>query len=270
MKTSLQKILNAILIASIASLALLISSCATNKNQQMNAEKKPLPSNAKKVDNNDLFEDEQPIIIDPYEKFNRKMYAFNTALDKAIIRPIAIGYDFIMPDPLQKGVTNAFSNIGEVPNIANDVLQANPKWFLIDAWRLIINTTAGIAGLFDVASSMGLPKHKQTFGITLAKWGYKNSNFLMLPFFGPSTVRDAISFPVNYYTNVINYVEPRQDSYAITAWQLINTRSNLLLTDNIIKQAFDPYVFIRDAYLQNINYRIDPERTTYYHSYDFK
>lgn len=261
-------------------LGLCLCSCASNANKKPNISQKNNSqyqsqqidlNNSSSLNNNVLHNDgfddfhQSPIVVDKYEKFNRKIYAFNNAIDKTVLRPIAVGYDFIMPDPLQKGVTNAFSNLGEIPNIFNDVLQCEPKWLLVDSWRLIINTTVGVGGLFDIASKTGLPKHKQTFGLTLAKWGYKNSNFLMLPLLGPSTVRDALSFPVNYSTNVINYIEPKQTGYALTALQLINTRANLLIADNIMKQAFDPYIFVRDAYMQNINYRINPEHSNDFH-----
>lgn len=192
---------------------------------------------------------------DPFEGLNRKIYAFNHVVDRAFIRPVAKTYDFFMPDPAQKGVTHFFSNLGEVPNVANDVLQADIQWALVDTWRFILNSTIGVAGLFDMASIMGLPKHKQDFGITLMKWGYKNSAYIVLPILGPYTIRDTIGLPVNVVLSPIYYVHPLKYSIAIETLNLINIRANLLGTDRLVDEAFDPYIFVRDAYLQNRIYK---------------
>lgn len=192
---------------------------------------------------------------DPFEGFNRKVYAFNDVVDKAIIKPVAQGYNFILPNPVQKGIANFFSNIGEIPNIANDVMQGKVPWALTDTWRLIINTTAGIGGLFNVASKLGLPSHHQDFGLTLAYWGMKPMPFLMIPFLGPSTIRDTIGIPVNWALNpaifVFNsYIFDDYRGYIITAVDVISIRDSLLPTDKLREESFDPYVFVRDAYLQ--------------------
>lgn len=187
---------------------------------------------------------------DPLEGLNRKIYTFNCFVDKGVIRPIAKGYDFIMPNPAQKGVTNFFDNINEIPNVANDILQVRIAWALVDSWRFILNSTIGIAGLVDMASIMGLPKHKQDFGLTLARWGYKNSTYLMLPILGPSTVRDTLSIPANVILSPLYYLKPRRDAIALEVINVINTRANLLATDRLLDEVFDQYIFIRDAYLQ--------------------
>jgi len=192
---------------------------------------------------------------DPFENVNRKVYGFNRVVDKVIIRPIAKTYDVIMPSPAQKGVTHFFSNLGEIPNVANDVLQGSPQWALVDTWRFILNTTVGVAGVLDVATYMGLPKHSQDFGITLAKWGYKNSAYLVLPIIGPSTVRDTIGLPANYFLSVTTYVNPERDRNLLNGLNFINIRANLIGADKLVDQAFDPYVFIRDAYLQHRAYK---------------
>jgi len=187
---------------------------------------------------------------DPYEGTNRKIYAFNNALDKGIVRPIAKGYDFLIPHPLQKGFFNLFSNLGAIPSVANDLLQADIAWALADAWRFILNTTLGVAGLFDVATPLGLTKHPQDFGLTLAKWGVKKSTYIVIPFLGSSTVRDTVGIPADLATSVTTYVKPFRDAVALKGANVIVNRANLLQADKLVDEAFDPYVLVRDAYLQ--------------------
>jgi phospholipid-binding lipoprotein MlaA len=191
---------------------------------------------------------------DPFEKFNRKVYAFNTVVDKAIIRPIAKTYDFVMPSPVKKGVSNFFSNLDEVPTIANDLLQANFSQMCIDTGRFVINSTIGIGGLFDLAARMDLEKNHDDFGITLAKWGARKSPYLVLPILGPSTIRDTVSLPVNAEMSVITHIDDNDTRLALQGTQLISTRAQLLQGDQVIDEAFDPYVLVRDAYLQRRHY----------------
>lgn len=186
---------------------------------------------------------------DPYQDFNRHMYAFNEGVDKVLIKPLATGYQFITPDFLRTGITNMYQNINTVPTIANDILQADTADLSKDTWRVLINTTLGVAGFWDVASHLNLPQHKEDFGLTLAKWGYSHSNYLVLPLLGPSTVRDMMGLPVDYGTSIYPYVDDTT-SYAIKAGDIINSRANLLNYDDVLKQTFDPYVAIRNGYLQ--------------------
>lgn len=190
---------------------------------------------------------------DPFESGNRKIYAFNYALDRVIVRPVAKVYDFVMPNIAQKGVLNVFANVGEVPNVVNDLLQAEPAWTLVDTWRFVINTTVGVCGLFDVASKMGLPKHKQDFGLTLAKWSgsVDGGPYIMLPFFGPSNVRDTVGLPFNFVFNPISYIHPTWKYAVVKGTDVVSTRANLLMADKVIDEAFDPYIFVRNAYFQN-------------------
>lgn len=197
---------------------------------------------------------------DPYQNFNRPVYKFNEHVDTYILKPVATVYDKIMPWPAKDGVTNFFSNLNEIPTVFNDLLQGNFYQATSDTWRLLINTTLGIGGLFDVASHMDLPKNNEDFGLTLAKWGYTNSNYLVLPFLGPSTVRDTLGLPVNYVTSIYPYIDTNT-STALYATDVVNRRSNLLPYDRVWKQAFDPYVFVRDAYLQHRNKQIRQNNT---------
>lgn len=189
---------------------------------------------------------------DPYENYNRKVFAFNLSVDRHVYRPIARGYDAITPKPVQKSVANFFNNVDQVPTIANDLLQLNIPWTFQDVGRLVVNTTLGIGGLFDVAKHMGLERHSQDFGLTLAKWGVRESPYLMVPFFAPSTARDFTASFVDYYgLSIWPYVDPQWLSYSLYGVNLVELRAALLPTDKLIDEAFDPYVFMRDAYLQN-------------------
>lgn len=190
---------------------------------------------------------------DPLQGYNRVMFAFNQDLDHLTLRPAAKIYRAITPTPLQKGVTNAFANLGEVTSFSNDVLQGNIKYAMLDFWRFAVNTTAGIGGLFDVASRMGMPKHVETFGMTLAKWrGGKTSPYLVLPLYGPSTIQNAIGLVADTYTQPWIYLNSKDNDIAYSALGLnvLSKRANLLDTDQLVATAFDPYVFVRDAYMQ--------------------
>jgi len=195
---------------------------------------------------------------DPYQPFNRAMYRFNDTLDKVILKPVATLYNKIIPKPVVKGISNFFANVDTVPTVANDVLQANVYQATSDSWRLVINTTVGIVGFFDVASDVGLEPNKEDFGLTLARWGYINSNYLVLPFFGPSTPRDAIGLPVDYYVfSIYPFINPKSARYELYGLGVISHRADLLSFQNVMEEAsVDKYVFLRDAYLQRRAYLI--------------
>lgn len=189
--------------------------------------------------------------VDPYEKYNRAMFSFNMKVDDYVMYPIAKAYTKVCPWPMRKGVTNFFNNFHQITIIANDVLQINIPQTLSDVWRLFFNTTFGVAGLFDVATPLGLEHHENDFGVTLGKWGYKNSSYVMVPFFGPGTVRDSWSWLVDYYLlSPWPYVKPWELRTGLLALDTVNLRANLLGTEKVVKDAFDPYIFMRNAYLQ--------------------
>jgi phospholipid-binding lipoprotein MlaA len=163
-------------------------------------------------------------------------------------------YKTILPWPITKGISNFFSNLEQVPTIINDLLQGEFYDATSDTWRLLINTTVGIAGFVDVASRINLPAHHQDFGLTLAKWGYASSAYLVVPILGPRTV----SWPINYGVfSVYPYINDVAWRNGLTWGSFINARAQLLDFDQAIKQAsFDPYIFQRNAYLQRRNYLI--------------
>lgn len=201
---------------------------------------------------------------DPYENYNRHAFRLNQTLDKVFFRPIATVYKTILPWPVTKGISNFFSNLEQVPTIINDVLQANFYAATADTWRLFINTTIGLGGFIDVASRIDLPAHTQDFGLTLAKWGYKSSAYLVVPILGPRTVRDTISWPINYGVfSVYPYINDIAWRNGLTAGSFVNARAQLLDFDQTLKQvSFDPYVFQRNAYLQRRSYLIQQNNTS--------
>lgn len=198
--------------------------------------------------------------IDPYESFNRKVYRFNTSIDSALLKPIAKGYKAILPGFIRKGVNNAFNNLDMVPSVANDLLQAEGKWAIKDSWRFIVNSTLGIGGLFDVATSFGLPAHYNDVGLTLAKWGDKNSPYIVIPLLGPSTIRDGYGmlFQFSLWSPYV-YINNDPLAYGLAGLRYIDLRSQLLDSEAIMDEALDKYSFMRDAYLQHRNYLIANE-----------
>jgi phospholipid-binding lipoprotein MlaA len=193
--------------------------------------------------------------VDPWQGFNRAMFKFNDTLDRWFLKPVAKGYKAITPDPVERGISNVFSNIGEVPSTLNGVLQGNIKGAAHDTGRFLVNSTLGIGGLFDVAKHMKLPSDDQEdFGQTLAVWGVGQGNYLVLPFLGPSTLRDGFATPIDWYTDPITYIEHDQTRWSVKFVSLVDTRASLLpLEANI---TGDKYTFIRDVYLDRRNYLI--------------
>ncbi len=196
---------------------------------------------------------------DPYERFNRAMFQFNETFDILVMKPIATLYIKIIPKPLSKGLSNFYNNIDTIPTVANDVLQANFYQGTSDAWRLAINSSIGILGFFDVATDMGLEPNKEDFGLTLAQWGYRNSNYLVLPFLGPGTVRDQIGWPINYlFLTIYPYIYPVTQRNELYLTGLVVKRAELLRYQNVLEEAsLDDYTFIRDAYMQRRAYQLE-------------
>ncbi|VVE19208.1 MlaA family lipoprotein [Pandoraea terrigena] len=199
-----------------------------------------------------------PSPADPIEGFNRSMYTFNDTLDKTVMTPVAKGYRFAVPQPARDMVTNFFSNVGDVYNFANNLLQLEVTAAAQDLMRLTINTFLGVGGLVDFATPAGLPKHSQDFGVTLGKWGLPDGPYLVLPVLGPSTVRDTVGMAGNMFIDPTSYINPNWVSYSIYGVRIVNTRANLLDASNLLEAAaLDPYSFTRDAYLARRKYLIN-------------
>jgi phospholipid-binding lipoprotein MlaA len=188
---------------------------------------------------------------DPLEGLNRGTYAFNDAVDRAVLKPVAQGYQAVTPTFVRSGVSNAFSNVGDVSVSVNNLLQGKPRDALSDLGRFVVNSTLGILGLFDVATPMGLEKHEEDFGQTLGKWGVGSGPFLMVPLMGPSTLRDSTGRFADSYAGwfrQVDHVPTRNSTYGL---EVINLRAGLLgAGDTLDTAALDKYQFLRDAYLQ--------------------
>ena len=187
---------------------------------------------------------------DPFEPANRAIFTFNDKLDTYVAQPIAKGYQKVTPQPLRQAITNFFSNLGDVSNLANNLLQLKITDATEDLMRIAMNSTFGLGGLIDFATLAGLPKHHQDFGLTLGHYGVPAGPYLVLPLFGPSDVRDGIGMGVDVKFNVLNYIEPAVRNPLYVA-QFVSARADLLGATDLLKQAaLDPYSFVRDAYRQ--------------------
>jgi len=188
---------------------------------------------------------------DPLESYNRAVYTFNDKLDQFVLKPVAKGYDNVLPTVAKTGVRNFFGNLGTVLTMANNALQGKGEDAFSDLGRFLLNSTFGVAGLFDIATPVGMPQHKEDFGQTLGKWGIGSGPYFVLPFLGPSTIRDAMAKPLDWqlqYPTHVSDIPVRNSLYAL---EVIDTRASLLGASNVLGEAaLDPYVFVRDAYLQ--------------------
>ncbi len=193
---------------------------------------------------------------DPIEPFNRSMQKFNDTLDDYVMKPVAEGYQWITPDFVDRGVTNFFNNLGDIAVTVNDLLQFKFKHSGQDAARLVVNTTVGVGGVIDVASRLGLERHEEDFGQTLAVWGLPNGPYLVLPFLGPMTPRDAVGNVADGFLNPISYtvLPARVGLYGL---RTIDFRAdNLKATEVLDEAALDRYSFIRNAYFQRREYLV--------------
>jgi phospholipid-binding lipoprotein MlaA len=204
----------------------------------------------------------KPRTDDPHEQFNRKVYAFNDSVDKAVIRPVAVGYRKVTNPPVRRAVSDFFTNIRMPITVANDLLQARPAQAARSTGRFLVNLTLGLGGFFDPASQLGLPLEDNDFGITLARWGVPEGDFLMLPLVGPTTVRDVWRLPVDsYFFDPLSYYSRNHSFkagqyYLPQVLYLVTLRARAIDAESFLESAYDPYVFLRDAYRQQRLYQI--------------
>lgn len=195
---------------------------------------------------------------DPLEPFNRGMTDVNDAVDGAVLKPVATVYRDITPDPVRTGVNNFFQNLGDVWSFINATLQLRPREAAENFLRFNVNTVFGVAGLFDVASEMGLERTRLDFGQTLGRWGVPSGPYLVLPLFGPSSIRDAAGFSIESRGDLVqglSNIPMRNSLYVLRA---VETRANLLRATNLLEgAALDKYSFTRDLYLQRRESQID-------------
>lgn len=195
---------------------------------------------------------------DPMESFNRAMFNFNDAIDQAALKPAAEVYQRSLPDFVQQGVGNFFGNLGDIWTAVNNLLQGKGGDGTTDLMRVAVNTTFGLGGLIDIASSAGMPKHKEDLGQTLGKWGVSAGPYLVLPLLGPSTLRDTLALPGDWKGDLWRYTDPVSTRYTGSALRLLGQRAAVLDASNLIEEAaLDRYEFVRDAYLQRRQNTID-------------
>jgi phospholipid-binding lipoprotein MlaA len=193
---------------------------------------------------------------DRFERMNRSIYRFNDALDRNIARPLASAYVRVTPQPVRTGVSNFVGNLVYPTTIVNDLLQGKPLPFVRDTARLVVNTTLGIGGLFDPATKMGLAENDEDFGQTLGRWGVPAGPYIVMPILGPSTVRDTFGWAADQFTDPKNYMRNPWWSYGLSGLTLLDRRANLLQADSVLQQSFDPYSYVRNAYLQHREYEV--------------
>lgn len=220
-------------------LLLLSAGCATQRHALEGNESRPAPEDAYRAN-------------DPFEPFNRTMYVFNDKLDRYLLRPVARGYRAVIPRPARRGVSNFFRNLREPVVVVNNALQGKFGNAASGVGRFLTNTTIGVFGLFDVATHFGLERHEEDFGQTLGVWGFGEGPYLVLPFFGPSNIRDGAGLYADLQLYPPTHVHDESTKWMLYATEAVDTRAQLLDTGDILEQAAgrDPYVFVREAYRQ--------------------
>ncbi len=188
---------------------------------------------------------------DPFENFNRGVMRFNDELDTAVLKPVATAYQETLPAPARKAVGNVFSNLGDVWSAVNSLLQLKIPQATESLMRVSVNTVFGLYGILDVASEMGLERHREDFGQTLGRWGMPSGPYVVLPLLGPSTVRDASAFVVDRRADLVREFDPASTRNSLYALRVVDTRASLLRAGRLLDEiALDRYTFVRDAYLQ--------------------
>ena len=188
--------------------------------------------------------------VDPWEPLNRQVFAFNDALDVALVAPLARAYRDLVPSPVRTGLSNVFGNVGDAWSAANHLLQGKLQSGVEQGMRFMVNSTFGLVGVLDVASEMGLTREREDFGQTLGRWGFGAGPYLVLPLLGPSSLRDTAGWLLDRRTTLPARVDDSGDSNRLTLLGVVQTRSELLAASRMVTQvALDPYLFIREGYL---------------------
>lgn len=188
---------------------------------------------------------------DPFEKFNRASFAFNDTVDRTVLKPVATGYKNVTPGFIQTGVGNFFGNLSDAWSAVNNLLQGKGEAGMTDVTRVALNSTFGILGLLDIASDAGLQKHNEDFGQTLGHWGVPSGPFVMLPLFGPSTVRDTAALPADRWGDPWKRKDPHNWRNIGSGIRVVDQRASLLDASNLLEEAaLDRYEFLRDGFLQ--------------------
>ncbi len=188
---------------------------------------------------------------DPLESYNRFMYEVNDSLDEAVVKPLAKGYKAIVPTPVDRGITNVFNNLVDLTSILNNLLQLKFEHAVASLGRVMVNSSFGVLGLFDVASAHDMPRYKEDFGQTLGRWGIGPGPYIVLPLLGPSDARDAFGLLVDWYIDPVRQIDPERESWGVAVLRGLDQRADLLSASKVMEEAaLDKYEFHRDAYLQ--------------------
>lgn len=193
---------------------------------------------------------------DPWEGFNRGVYEVNDATDRALLKPLARGYRAVLPRFARRGVSNFFDNLVTPRSSLNNFLQGKPGRGFSDLGRFAMNTTIGVGGLFDVATGAGLEATNEDFGQTLAVWGVGAGPYVVIPMLGPRTLRDTIAMPVDFLADPLYHYDESSVKDKLRVLQIVNVRVRLLAADAILEESNDPYITVRESYLQNREYEI--------------
>ena len=199
---------------------------------------------------------------DPWESFNRSVFEFNEGLDKYVLKPVVSGYRFVLPEFIREGVYNFFSNYNDIYTALNNLLQGKPDYAFNDLMRVVVNTTIGLGGLIDLATPGGLEKHKEDFGQTFGVWGIPSGPYVVLPFFGPSSVRDTFGTVADLETDYLfKYIPDVGLRNSLTGLRVVNARNTYYEAGDLLDgAAIDKYSFLRDAYIQRRKYQINEGR----------
>ena len=246
-------------ILSVLLIAVLISACSSVNQKQAEASGPADPAQESAVAlTSENKASAKKVNRDPWEGFNRRVFGFNDFLDRNALKPVAQGYQWITPDPVEHGITNVFDNLREISTIVNGVLQWKWDTAANSSGRFLVNSTVGLVGIFDVAKGWGMERKDggEDFGQTLAVWGVGSGPYLVLPFFGPSTVRDSAGTVVNNFTLVdpVTYIDDNDTELGVRFLRIIDTRARLLSAEELL--SGDRYSFVRDAFLQRRDYVI--------------
>jgi len=193
---------------------------------------------------------------DPWERLNRTTFKVNMAIDHAVARPVARGYQKVVPSPVRNSVSNFMDNLFYPITMVNDLLQLKFKGFGEDTGRFLLNTTVGIGGLFDPATKVGLDKHEEDLGQTFGYWGVKPGPYLMIPLLGPSDVRDGVGKIGDGFLSPLSYVNNNYIRYGVYGLYIVDVRYRLLPQDHLLDESYDPYSFLKNAYLQRRQYLV--------------
>ena len=193
---------------------------------------------------------------DPWEPFNRTMFDINTAIDNVTLKPIARGYDKIVPRPVRIGVSNFMSNLSTPGSAVNNLLQGKPAGGFTELTRFALNTVLGLGGLFDIASASGIEAKPEDFGQTAAVWGAPPGPYLMLPFRGPTTLRDGLMMPLDIAADPLYHYDVSSVRDKLVVLRIIDTRARLLAAEKLLEDSKDRYVTVRESYLQNREYQV--------------